>query len=91
MQHHLNVGDICVDRSKYDRAKLSVQRVQIRKFNDAGTKAIVHFVHCPSGMVFAIDVTLLNIVDTEGFLRPSPCNRTRGLAADAGGGKRTRL
>ena len=71
--HYFSVGDVCVDRSKYsDRASLAVQRVQIRKFNGDGSKAIVHYVHCPMGMVFAVDVRLLNAVDTEGFLRPSP-------------------
>ncbi len=69
-----SVGDVCVDRTKSSIEKsLKLQKVQIRKFNTDGTKAIVHYVHCPMGMVFAIDVILLNVVDAEGFLRPSPC------------------
>ena len=68
-----NIGDICVDRTKtFNRANLNMQQVQIRKFNSDGSKAIVHYTHCPAGMVFAIDVLLLNSVDSDGFLRPSP-------------------
>lgn len=68
-----NIGDVCVDRTKkFNRANLNMQQVQIRKFNSDGSKAIVHYVHCPAGMVFAIDVRLLNSVDGDGFLRPSP-------------------
>jgi hypothetical protein len=68
-----NIGDICVDRTKkFNRANLNMQQVQIRKFNSDGSKAIVHYTHCPAGMVFAIDVRLLNSVDSDGFLRPSP-------------------
>ena len=77
------IGDICVDRSCANKSR--VKRVQIRKFNDSGSKAIVHYVHCPMGMVFAVDVRLLNEVDADGFLRPSPfydrkvgCKRLRG-------------
>ena len=68
-----NIGDVCVDRTKtFNRANLNMQQVQIRKFNSDGSKAIVHYTHCPAGMVFAIDVRLLNSVDGDGFLRPSP-------------------
>ena len=66
-----SVGDVCVDRTKFHAEKaLRMQTVQIRKFS--GDKAIVHYTHCPMGMVFAVDVRLLNAVDGEGFLRPSP-------------------
>ena len=67
-----NVGDVCVDRTTYTPAKVGMQQVQIRRFNDDGSKAIVHYVHCPQGMVFAVNVKLLNVVGADGFLCPSP-------------------
>lgn len=67
-----NVGDVCVDRTTYTPTKVGMQQVQIRRFNDDGSKAIVHYVHCPQGMVFAVNVKLLNVVDADGFLCPSP-------------------
>ena len=70
--HLFNIGDVCVDRTKYTPAKTVLQQVQIRRFNDDGSKAIVHYVHCPAGMVFAVNVKLLNTVDADGFLCPSP-------------------
>ncbi len=70
-----NIGDVCVDRTKFHAGKeLQKKTVQIRKFICDGVKAIVHYTHCPmeEEMVFAVDVRLLNAVDADGFLRPSP-------------------
>jgi hypothetical protein len=67
------IGDVCVDRTTFQFEKaLQMQKVEIRRFSSDGAKAIVHYTHCPMGMVFAVDVRLLNAVDGEGFLRPSP-------------------
>lgn len=68
-----SIGDVCVDRTKFHAENaLRMKTVQIRKFSSDGAKAIVHYTHCPMGMVFAVDVRLLNVVDADGFLRPSP-------------------
>ena len=85
------VGDICVDRSKFTKNKaLRVQKLQIRKFvND---KAIVHYTHSPAGMVLAVNLMLLNTIDDDGFLCPSPIRQPhvsyRKLAVEESGAAR---
>ena len=79
-----NVNDVCVDRTKYEASKRKWQEVCIRRFNDDGTKAIVHFVH-NTVRIEAIDVLKLNEITPDGFLRPNPymvCKRR--LAAEEG-------
>jgi len=67
------IGDVCVDRTTFNFEKaLHFQKLQIRGFSSDGAMAIVHYTHCPIGMVIAVDVRLLNVVDADGFLRPSP-------------------
>jgi hypothetical protein len=56
------VGDICVDKIKFNKNKATFQRVQIRKFSSDGTKAIVHYEHCPEGMVIAVNLDQLRVV-----------------------------
>jgi hypothetical protein len=54
------IGDVCVDRTTFNFEKaLHFQKVQIRRFSRDGAMAIVHYTHCPMGMVFAVDVRLL--------------------------------
>jgi hypothetical protein len=89
-----SIGDVCVDRTKFHAKKaLQMQTVQIRKFSADGDRAIVHYTHCPMGMVFAVDVRLLNAVDGEGFLRPSPYTGLLKRAAGeaCGAAKRVRV
>ena len=57
--HLLQAGDVCVNWQTYDPSKPKVQMVQIRRFSSNGLNAIVHYVHCPEGIVFAVDVELL--------------------------------
>lgn len=71
LPHLFQVGDICVNRSTFTQSKsLAVQKLQIRKF--VNNNAIVHNTHAPTGMVLAVSLLLLNAIDSDGFLRPSP-------------------
>ena len=68
------VGDVCVNRYTFTSTKsLAVQKLQIRKF--VNNNAIVHHTHAPTGMVLAVNLLLLNTIDLEGFLRPSPYHK----------------
>ncbi len=65
------VGDICVDRSTFACEKeLKFKTLKIRKF--VNNKAIVNYTSTPEGMVLAVSLLLLNTIDSDGFLRPSP-------------------
>ena len=91
-----SISDVCVDRTKFhDGDALRMKTVQIRKFSSDGGRAIVHYTHCPMGMVFAVDVRLLNAVDGDGFLRPSPYTglfkRSAGGTLCGAGAKRVKL
>jgi hypothetical protein len=70
-----NVNDVCVNKSTFDTGKNpKTQLLQIRKFTSNGLKALVHYTHCPAGMVIAVDKHLLRQVDTVGnsvFYRPA--------------------
>jgi len=55
-----SIGDVCVDRTTFNfEDGLHLQKVQIRGFSSDGAKAIVHYTHCPMGMVIAVDLRLL--------------------------------
>ena len=82
VQPRFNINDVCVDRTTYSASKRRFLEVCIRRFNDDGTKAIVHFVH-NKVRIEAIDVRKLNEITSDGFLRPNPymiCKRR--LAAE---------
>ena len=81
-QPRFNINDVCVDHTTYSASKRRFLEVCIRRFNDDGTKAIVHFVH-NKVRIEAIDVRKLNEITSDGFLRPNPymiCKRR--LAAE---------
>ncbi len=71
LQPLFSVNAVCVDRTKYNVEKRKFQEVCIRRFNDDGTKAIVHFVH-NKVRIEAIDVRKLNEITSDGFLCPNP-------------------
>ena len=59
------IGDVCVDRTTFNFEKaLHFQKLQIRGFSSDGAMAIVHYTHCPMGMVIAVDVRLLIVAPT---------------------------
>ncbi len=90
LPHLFEVGDICVNRSTFTQSKsLAVQKLQIRKI--VNNNAIVHHTHAPTGMVLAVSLLLLNAIDSDGFLRPSPYFKgKRQLDNETEGGKKMR-
>ena len=86
----LNVNDVCVNKSTFNTGKdPKTQLLQIRKFTSNGLKALVHYTHCPAGMVIAVDMHLLRQVDTVGssvFYRPAfaRADKKRKLSDESG-------
>ena len=81
------VGDVCVNRSTFTPSKsLAVQKLQIRKF--VNNNAIVHHTHAPTGLVLAVNLLLLNTIDSDGFLRPSPYYKGKRQSDDQTDGEK---
>ena len=87
LPHLFQVGDICVNRSTFTQSKsLAVQKLQIRKF--VNNNAIVHHTPAPAGMVLAVNLLLLNAIDSDGFLRPSPYYKGKRHSDDQADGEK---